>query len=104
MYTVIETHVFKRSADLIWSEDQRLQFVEWLANNALVGDVVPGAGGLRKVRWGRTGMGKRGGARVIYYNILDQGRIYLLMVYTKSKFDTLPAAFLNQLREEVENG
>ena len=49
-------------------------------------------------------MGKRGGARVIYYNILDQGRIYLLMVYTKSKFDTLPAAFLNQLREEVENG
>ena len=104
MHTVIETHVFKRCADEIWSADECLAFIEWLANNALAGDVIPGSGGLRKVRWSRPGMGKRGGARVIYYNLLEGGRIYLLIAYTKAKFDNLPPAFLNQLREEVENG
>jgi hypothetical protein len=62
MFTVIETHVFKRSADGVWSEDERQAFIEWLAGNPLAGDVVPGADGLRKVRWARAGMGKRGGA------------------------------------------
>ncbi|WP_223302654.1 hypothetical protein [Halotalea alkalilenta] len=49
-------------------------------------------------------MGKRGGARVIYYNTLDDGTIWLLIVYTKAKFDNLPAALLNQLKEEIEHG
>jgi hypothetical protein len=79
-------------------------FIVWLANNPLSGDVIPGTRGLRKVRWSRPGMGKRGGARVIYYNLLDRGRIWLLMAYTKAKYDNLSPTFLNQLREEVENG
>ncbi|MHA3016438.1 Transcriptional regulator [Cupriavidus necator] len=49
-------------------------------------------------------MGKRGGARLIYYNILDDGQIWLLIAYTKAKFDKLPTAFLNQLRQGVEDG
>ena len=49
-------------------------------------------------------MGKRGGARVIYYNVLDDGCIRLLIAYTKAKFDNLSVDFLNRLREEVENG
>lgn len=69
----------------------------------VVGDVIPGSGGLRKVRWSRGGMGKRGGTRVIYYNMLSEGSIWLLIVYTKAKFDNLPAAFLKQLKEEVSN-
>ena len=56
------------------------------------------------IRWSRTGMGKRGGARVIYYNRLENGQIWLLIVYTKSKFDNLPIEFLNTLREVIENG
>lgn len=48
-------------------------------------------------------MGKRGGARVIYFNMPD-GRIWLLIAYTKSKFDNLPAAFLEKLKAEVEHG
>lgn len=60
------------------------------------------SGGLRKIRWSRSSMGKRGGARVIYYNVLDDGQIWLLIAYTKSKFDNLPVAFLRALREEVE--
>jgi hypothetical protein len=48
-------------------------------------------------------MGKRGGARVIYFNEVE-GSIWLLIVYAKSKFDNLPAEFLAQLKSEVENG
>lgn len=61
------------------------------------------AGGLRKVRWSRQGMGKRGGARVIYFSRLAHGVIALLMVYTKAKFDALPTVFLLQLKKEFED-
>ena len=49
-------------------------------------------------------MGKRGGARVIYFNRLEHGEIWLLMVYVKAKFDNLPVSFLKQLREAIEHG
>ncbi|GGD98241.1 hypothetical protein [Caballeronia grimmiae] len=103
MYTIIETTVFQRYADQIWSDAERAEFITWLANNPMAGDVIPGTGGLRKVRWSRPGMGKRGGARVIYYNALDEGVIWLLIAYTKAKFDNLPSSFLNQLREGIED-
>jgi hypothetical protein len=74
-----------------------------LAQNPLAGDVIQGAGGLRKVRWSRSGMGKRGGARVIYYNLLEDGCIWLLIVYTKAKFDSLPTEFLVKLKEAISH-
>lgn len=104
MYTVIETEIFKRYAASIWRDDERHEFITWLAANPLVGDVITGSGGLRKVRWSRSGMGKRGGTRIIYYNMLDDGSIWLLIAYTKAKFDNLPTAFLNELKEEISNG
>lgn len=104
MYTIVETPVFLRYADGVWRDSEREDFIHWIANNPLAGDVIPGTSGLRKVRWSRAGMGKRGGARVIYYNLLDDGEIWLLIAYTKAKFDNLPASFLNQLREEIERG
>ncbi|MEY3782686.1 MAG: hypothetical protein RIS97_864, partial [Pseudomonadota bacterium] len=61
MYTIVETPVFQRYAKEIWSEDELTEFKVWLANNALSGDVIPGTGGMRKVRWSRSGMGKRCG-------------------------------------------
>ncbi|WP_228878866.1 transcriptional regulator [Paraburkholderia saeva] len=104
MYTIIETKVFQRYAEEIWYEDERESFIEWLASNPLSGDVIPGTGGLRKVRWSRPGMGKRGGARAVYYNLLEHGCIWFLIAYTKAKFDDLPATFLNRLRQEIEHG
>ncbi|VVN03600.1 hypothetical protein PS624_03458 [Pseudomonas fluorescens] len=104
MYTIIETDIFKRYAEAIWDEDERDEFINWLAANPLDGDVVPGSGGMRKVRWTRSGMGKRGGTRVIYYNTLSEGSIWLLIAYTKAKFDDLPLAFLKQLKEEISDG
>ena len=104
MYTIVETPVFQRYAAEVWNEAELMEFKLWLAGNPLCGDVIPGAGGLRKVRWSRPGMGKRGGARVVYFNQLADGIIALLMVYTKARFDNLPVAFLLQLKKELENG
>ncbi|WP_238985454.1 hypothetical protein [Nitrosococcus halophilus] len=55
------------------------------------------------MRWSRAGIGKRGGVRVIYFNGED-GRIWLLIVYAKAKFDSLSAKFLAKLNQEVERG
>lgn len=74
-----------------------------MAGNPLAGDVIAGAGGLRKVRWSRAGMGKRGGARVVYFNQLTHGVIALLMVYTKARFDNLPTEFLLRLKQEFDD-
>ena len=56
------------------------------------------------MRWSRPGMGKRGGARAVYYNLVEDGCIWLLIAYTKAKFDDLPTTFLNPLRQEIEHG
>lgn len=103
MHTVAETDVFIRYASAIWNDEERAALVQWLAQNPHAGAVIPGSGGCRKVRFARGGMGKRGGARVIYFNRAD-GQIWLLIAYAKAKFDNLPAAFLARLKNEVEHG
>ena len=103
MFTVSETEIFQRYAQEVWTEDERTAFVNWIAVNPLAGDVIPGSNGCRKVRWARSGMGKRGGVRVVYLTEVE-GRIWLLIVYAKAKFDNLPPQFLAKLRYEVEHG
>ncbi len=103
MFTIIETPVFQRLVRDVWNEGELDAFKLWLALDPMAGDVIPGSGGLRKVRWSRAGVGKRGGARVIYYNRLANGSIALLMVYAKAKFDNLPTEFLTRLRKEFED-
>ena len=76
------------------------EFIEWSAR--VWGDVILGAGGLRKVRWSRQGVGKRGGARVIYFNRLANGEVVLLLVYAKAKFDNLRPEFLLKLKERFD--
>lgn len=85
MLTVIETPTFQKLADVVWSEDERLEFVTWLSRNPLAGDVIPGAEGARKVRWNCSGQGKRGGARIIYFNLSAEGVLYLITLYRKSE-------------------
>ena len=59
--------------------------------------VIPGAGGFRKVRWGRRGQGKSGGFRVVYFFVTPPGRIYLASIYAKSRKQNLSAADQNVL-------
>ena len=104
MLTVAETAAFTKTSGEIWSEEERMAFIEWIAANPQAGDVIQGSGGLRKVRRSRAGMGKRGGTRVITYALMDDGTVWLLIAYTKAKFDNLPLAFLNALKKEMLNG
>ncbi len=101
MFAVYETATFIKTVSSILSEDERLEFIHWIAANTDCGDVVPGSGGLRKVRWRRPGTGKRSGIRVIYFNMLSEGEIVLLIAYSKAKFDNLSTEFLLKLKNEV---
>ena len=102
MRTVAETPIFIRYAAEIWNDDERQAFITFIASDPLAGDVIRGSGGCRKVRWSRSGSGKRGGARVIYF-IAEDATVWLLIAYSKAKFDNLPTSFLEQLRKEVED-
>lgn len=84
MRTVIETPTFQKQAEAIWTEDERLTFISWISQNPLAGDVIPGAEGARKVRWSVAGKGKRGGVRVIYFNMVEKDAIVLITLYQKS--------------------
>jgi len=84
MLTVVETPTFQKQAALIWSESERIAFIDWIAQNALAGDVIPGAEGARKVRWSVAGRGKRGGVRVVYFNLSEQGVVLLVTMYAKA--------------------
>ncbi len=67
MQTVAETPTFSRQADKLFSEDEKRELIDHLAENPLAGDQIPGTGGVRKMRFGALGRGKRGGVRVIYF-------------------------------------
>jgi len=88
---VIETPTFQRQADAIWSEEERFEFVTWISQHPMAGEVIPGAGGARKVRWSVGSQGKRGGVRVIYFNLSAEGVVYLIAVYKKSKRENMAA-------------
>jgi len=83
----------------LWSEEEREAFVDFIARMPEAGDVIPDTGGVRKVRWGRAGMGKRGGARVIYF-YYDSGRpLYLLLIYAKALREDLTPDETRTVRE-----
>ncbi|MFO1269511.1 MAG: DNA-binding protein [Rubrivivax sp.] len=84
MRTVIETPTFQKQADAVWSAAEREAFIDFIAEHPDAGDVIPGAGGARKVRWQRGGIGKRGGARVVYFHLVADEVVLLIMVYAKA--------------------
>lgn len=94
--------MFVKYASAIWSDEERQEFIAWLAANPEAGNLIPGSGGCRKVRWSVYGRGKRSGARVIY-SIGRDGTIWLLIAYTKAEFDGLSTGFLVQLKRGIED-
>lgn len=84
LLTVAETSLFIRQAEKIWSEEERRLLVDHIARNPEAGVVIPDTGGVRKMRWGRQGSGKRGGARVIYFYHQADMPLYLLLAYAKA--------------------
>jgi hypothetical protein len=101
--TIYETHTFVAEAEKLWSTEERLEFFAWIAGEPEAGNVIPGSGGCRKVRWSRPGMGKRAGARVIYFTHLEAGELCMLLVYPKAARDNIPGHILREIRKEIED-
>jgi len=101
--TFIETRLFTRLTGEYLSDDEYLKLQAALANDPEAGAVVPESGGVRKLRWGLAGRGKRGGLRVIYYLRLREGVIWMLTLYPKNVADNIPAHVLRQIRKEIED-
>ena len=100
----IETPLFtKLIQDVLPDEDYRL-LQQTLLLRPEAGALIPGGGGLRKIRWNLPGSGKRGGLRIIYYWDVPEETIYMLLPYKKSKQDDLTPAQLKVLRDLVKEG
>ncbi len=97
MRTVRETDTFKKQVDRIWSEDERLEFVTYIAANPEAGAVIPHAEGARKIRWTVSSSGKRGGVRVIYFN-LDADTLCLVAIYKKTEKENMSPAEIREVR------
>ena len=88
--SVIELAGYRRRANELLTSEEQDAVINLVAYEPTCGDVIPGAGGIRKVRIGRSGSGKRGGARVIYYFHDFEMPIYLLAMYAKNEKSDLP--------------
>jgi mRNA-degrading endonuclease RelE of RelBE toxin-antitoxin system len=104
VFSFIETKLFSRLVQDWLSDEEYRQLQALLIDQPNAGKIVPGSGGVRKLRWRTTGRGKRGGYRVIYFAKIEQGVIWMLTMYPKNVKDTIPAYVLRQIRKEVENG
>ena len=100
MNTIIETRVFTKKAAAIWSEPEKDDFIGFIARTPLAGKVIPGTGGVRKVRWKRQGTGQRGGVRVIYYNN-TLTETWLLTLYAKGDIEDMSVNELKRMREAI---
>ena len=95
----METHEFLRVTKKLMDDVERAELVLYLAYNPTVGDVIPGSGGVRKLRWGLEGRGKRGGARVIYFFHDMEMPLLLLKVYAKNEQEDLSQDQLKKMQQ-----
>ncbi|MCW8309324.1 type II toxin-antitoxin system RelE/ParE family toxin [Acidiphilium sp. PA] len=96
--SVVETPEFLAATRRIMDEEERGLLGDYLACNPSAGDLIPGTGGVRKLRWALEGRGKRGGARVVYYYHSDAMPIFALTAYAKSERADICQADRNDFR------
>ena len=85
MHTVVETPIFTRRADTLLSPEDRTDLITILAANPRAGAMIPGLGGIRKLRFAPEGRGKSGGFRVIYFLLDDDSPVLALLLYGKNE-------------------
>ena len=98
---LVETPIFNRHIQEYMDDDEYGEMQAFLTLHPDAGKVIKGSGGMRKLRWGGSGRGKRGGLRVIYYWWVAMERISLLMAYPKNEQDDLTADQLKQLKNQL---
>lgn len=98
LVTVVETPEFIRRIDKLMDAEERAAVILYLAENPTAGDLIPGTGGVRKLRWGLEGRGKRGGARIIHFFHNAQLPLFLLTAFAKNERVDLSQADRNSFR------
>lgn len=104
MFSFIETKLFTRLVEEYLTDDEYREIQATLIERPEAGSVIPGSGGIRKLRWRAPGRGKRGGYRVIYYAKTAQRVVWMLTMYPKNVTDDISTQVLRQIRKEVEDG
>ena len=104
MFTFIESTIFERIRPTYLDDDEYSELQQFLMQNPVVGELIPRSGGIRKVRWARAGMGRRGGLRIIYYVRYRPDEFWMLTLYAKAKRENIPAHILKQLLEVFRDG
>jgi hypothetical protein len=95
---VVETEEFLNRAKAVLTGTERVDLVAHLGANPEAGQLVPGTGGVRKIRWATAGQGKRGGARVIYYYYNRSIPLFALDIYAKNEKASLSDADKRKLK------
>jgi len=99
--TAIRTATFTRRAKRLLTEPEIARLVESIAERPDAHPIIPGTGGVRKARWARSGMGKRGGVRAVYYFFVRTDLVYMLDIYAKNEKSDLTSADKRELRAIV---
>ena len=102
MLSFVESKLFTRLVGDYLTDDEYSQLQATLADAPERGPIVPGSGGVRKLRWAQPGRGKRGGIRVIYYAKTSEGVIWMLTIYAKNEEGNIPAHVLRKIKEELD--
>jgi len=102
MFSFVETKLFTRLVQEYLSDDEYAQLQQALIANREAGSVIPGSGGVRKMRWSVAGRGKRGGLRIIYFLRARQGQIWMLTLYAKNVAENISARVLKQIKDGID--
>ena len=104
MHAVVETPTFLASAAKAgMSEKERFEAIDQIAANPAAGDIMPGGGGVRKVRVPGRGKGKSGGYRVLTYYMTENEPVYLISVINKDKIANLNDAQLAAVKSVAKD-
>src|SRR5206468_317185 len=101
--TVLQLPKFKAEATELIGTDGIEALAVYLIDHPDAGNVMPGSGGVRKLRWGAKGKGKRGGARIIYLYVVIAACVYLIRCYAKNVKTDLTTNEKKQLRQIAAN-
>ncbi|HEY7673809.1 MAG TPA: type II toxin-antitoxin system RelE/ParE family toxin [Burkholderiales bacterium] len=102
MFSFVESKLFTRLVGDYFTDDEYAELQAALAEAPERVAIVPGSGGVRKLRWAQPGRGKRGGIRVIYYAKTREGVIWMLTIYAKNEEQNIPAHVLRRIKEEFD--
>jgi hypothetical protein len=102
LVSFVETRRFTGLVAEYLSDDEYRKLQQALIDDPELGAVIPGSGGIRKVRWGIAGRGKRRGVRIIYFLRVRQGQIWMLTLYPKNVADSIPTHVLRHIKDEID--